>query len=175
MAKPQRAPTTRAAKTAEDAIAGRIHVIRGVRVMSDADLAALYGVSTKRMNQAVRRNRGRFPADFMFQLTLQEHDALRSQIAISNRENLRSQFVTSNGPERGGRRYRASVNILIMRAFVHVRRATGQLTELSDRINDLANQISGHDELFAQICAALRALSEPPPATSRRIGFRPPT
>jgi hypothetical protein len=119
-------------------VPGRIHVVRGVRVVLDADLAALYGVSTTRLNEAMRRNRARFPEDFMFQLTSREHENLRSQIAISNRENMRSQSATSSN-------------------------------------EDLAKQVDGHDELFAEIFAALHALSQPPPATSRRIGFRPPS
>src|SRR5712692_6244131 len=144
MANPRIAHATPEAKTADAAIAGRIHVVRRVRVMLDADLAALYGVSTTRLNEAMRRNRARFPEDFMFQLTSAEHENLRSQIAISNRENLRSQSATSSRPRRGGRRYRAyvfteqgvamlssvvnsegaiAVNILIMRAFVQLRRA----------------------------------------------------
>src|SRR6266581_3065171 len=169
---------------AENAIAGRIHVIRGARVMLDVDLAALYGVSTKQLNQAVRRNRGRFPEDFMFQLAVNEFEQLISQSAISNRENLRSQSVTSNVRPRGGRRYPAyafteqgvamlssvltseraiAVNILIMRTFVQLRRAEGQLAELSDRIEDLATSVRGHDELFSEVFAALQALAEPPP------------
>jgi len=76
-----------------DTIERRIHVLRGLRVMLDADLAALYGVETGYLNLAVRRNLARFPADFMFQLTAAEYRALRSQIAISKTEG------------RGGRRY----------------------------------------------------------------------
>lgn len=77
----------------EEAIERRIHIIRGDRMMLDADLAALYGVETKRLNQAVRRNRARFPADFMFQLSAEEA------------RNLRSQFATSSSDGYGGRRY----------------------------------------------------------------------
>lgn len=69
---------------AVDALSGRIHLVRGQRVMLDADLAELYGVSTKVLNQAIKRNIERFPADFMFQLTAEEHDSLRSQIVTSN-------------------------------------------------------------------------------------------
>src|SRR2546428_5792917 len=69
----------------EEAIERRIHVIRGERVMLDVDLAALYGVQTGRLNEAVRRNRSRFPPDFMFRLTAQEVAILLSQIAIANR------------------------------------------------------------------------------------------
>ncbi len=80
----------------------RIHSIRGARVMLDADLAELYGVATKRFNEQVKRNLGRFPVDFMFQLTAAELASLRSQIATSNAS--RSQTATTS-PSRGGRRH----------------------------------------------------------------------
>ena len=103
---------------AVDAVSGRIHLVRGQRVMLDADLAELYGVTTKRFNEQVKRNLERFPTDFMFQLTDEEHDSLRSQIATLNADgSLRSQIATSNADGslrsqnvtsktgRGGRRY----------------------------------------------------------------------
>ena len=83
-----------------ESVAGRIHVIRRQKVMFDADLASLYGVTTKRFNEQVRRNLARFPGDFMFQLTEAEHTALRSQIATSN-------------TGRGGRRYDKAIAGLI--------------------------------------------------------------
>src|SRR5438105_11806746 len=84
----------------------RIYSIRGVRVILDADLAVLYGVSTKRLNEQFRRNRKRFPDDFAFQLTAEETTALRSQFATASRKSsiLRSQSATSSS--HGGRRYR---------------------------------------------------------------------
>lgn len=103
---------------AVDALSGRIHLVRGQRVMLDADLAELYGVTTKRFNEQVKRNVERFPADFMFQLTAEEHDSLRSQIVTLEADiSLRSQIATSNADDplmshfvtskagRGGRRY----------------------------------------------------------------------
>jgi hypothetical protein len=167
----------------EDGIEQRIHVLRGERVMLDADLAALYGVTTGRLNEAVRRNRARFPSDFMFRLTSEEAGALRSQFAISN------------GDARGGRRYlpyafteqgvamlssvlnsrrAVAANILIMRTFVHLRRAQGQYAELRQQILEVARTVQGHDELLGEILRALEALARPAPASSRRIGFQPP-
>jgi hypothetical protein len=164
-----------------ETIERRIHVLRGVRVMLDADLAALYGVETGYLNLAVRRNLARFPADFMFQLTAEESRALRSQTAISKAEG------------RGGRRYlpyafteqgvamlssvlnsrRAiAANILIMRTFVQLRRAQGQYAELRDQIAELARKVHGHDELLDEILSALEALAAPPPSPSRPLGFR---
>jgi len=152
--------------------------LRGQNVMVDADLAALYGVPTKALNQAVRRNPRRFPQDFMFRLTAVEARSLRSQI------------VTSNA--RGGRRHRplvftehgvamlssvlrshraVAVNIEIMRAFVQLRRALATVPELALRIDALERRYDGR---FRGIFRVLRELLEPPARPPRRIGFGGP-
>jgi ORF6N domain-containing protein len=166
------------------AIENRIYVIRGRQVMLDEDLADLYGVETRVLVQQVKRNAKRFPADFMFQLTKPEAEALRSQIVISNRG-------------RGGRRYEPyvfteqgvamlsgvlrsdraiAVNIEIMRAFVELRRAAGSFQEFQKRLDqmelDIGARLSEHDEQLRQIFEALRQLIAPPPSTKRPIGFR---
>ncbi len=154
----------------------RITTVRGMRVMLDADLADLYGVSTKVLVQAVKRNIGRFPRDFMFQLSPDDMPGLRSQ------------SVTSKG--RGGRRYRphafteqgiamlssvlrseraVRVNIEIMRAFVRLRSVLGQHRDLTDRLDDLEQK---YDQQFKVVFDAIRALMTPPDVPSRRIGFR---
>ena len=166
------------------AIGKRIYVIRGRQVMLDEDLADLYGVETRALVQQVKRNAKRFPADFMFQLTKPEGEALRSQIVISNRG-------------RGGRRYEPyvfteqgvamlsgvlrsdraiAVNIEIMRAFVELRRAAGSFQELQQRLEqmelDIGARLSEHDEQLGQIFEALRRLIAPPPSMKHPIGFR---
>src|SRR4030065_1873939 len=144
----------------------RIRTIRGHRVMLDADLADLYGVSTKVFNQAVRRNRDRFPDDFMFLLTEEEY------------LNLRSQFVTSR--LWGGRRYLPNVsteqgvamlssilnskqaiqfNIAIMRAFVLLRRMLLSHEDLARKVAALERK---YDAQFRGVFEAIRALMEPP-------------
>ena len=161
-----------------DNIPQRILIIRGHRVMLDVDLAELYGVTTKRLNEAVRRNAARFPKDFMFQLAAFEAGSLRSQ------------FATSNG--RGGRRYlpyafteqgvamlssvlnskRAIlVNIAIMRAFVRLRETLGAHKEFARTLEDLERKYAAHDVQIKGIFDALRALMEPPKRSRRRIGF----
>jgi len=144
-------------------IQSRIYLIRGQKVLLDSDLSALYEVETRTLNQAVRRNRGRFPEDFMFQLTPQEAESLRSQLVISNEmstEALRLQIATSN-PGRGGRRYQPyvfteqgvamlssvlgseraiQVNIAIMRTFVQMRHLLATHDELSQRLNEVERQ-----------------------------------
>ena len=173
---------TRALAGGEDAIGRRIQILRGERVLLDADLAELYGVKTKRLNEAVRRNRARFPADFMFQLSAEEA------------RDLRSQFATSSSGSYGGRRYlpyafteqgvamlssvlssprAVAVNVLIMRTFVHLRRVEGQYAELRQHVGELAQRVQSHDELLSEILSALEALARPAPTSSRPIGFQP--
>lgn len=157
-----------------------ILLIRGQKVMLDSDLAELYGVSTKAFNQAVKRNTRRFPPDFMFQLTADES------------ESLRSQFVTSN-KGRGGRRYapyafteqgvamlssvlnseRAiEVNIAIMRAFVRLREILATHKDLARRVDELEQKVGHQDEKIQAVFEAIRQLMAPPPAPKRRrIGF----
>ena len=161
-----------------------ILILRGQRVLLDADLALLYGVETKILLQAVRRNPDRFPNDFMFQLKDQE---LRD---------LRSQIVTSNRPGRGGRRYapyvfteqgvamlssvlnspRAiAVNIEIMRAFVRLREAIASNKELAVKLGELERKLTGHDQAIADILDAIRQLMAPSPTPHKRsIGFVTP-
>ncbi|HEX4024954.1 MAG TPA: ORF6N domain-containing protein [Steroidobacteraceae bacterium] len=160
-------------------ISRAILVLRGQRVLLDAELAALYGVATKVLLQAVRRNHQRFPADFMLQLTNHEWTALRSQIVTSK-------------PERGGRRYRPyafteqgvamlssvlkseraiAVNIEIMRAFVHVRDLLSSNRALGRRFAQLEARLDKHDEAIAAILSAIRQLMNPPAPKRRGIGF----
>jgi hypothetical protein len=160
----------------------RILVVRGRRVMLDEDLADLYGVETKRLIEQVKRNRERFPGDFMFQLDGPEAAALRSQIATSN-------------VGRGGRRYApyvfteqgvamlsgvlrskraVAVNIEIMRAFVELRRAASSYAAIENRLEQIERELGGHDEQLNQIFKTLRQLIAPPPRPKRPVGFRPP-
>lgn len=154
--------------------------IRGHRVMLDEHLARLYGVPTKALVQAVRRNGERFPLDFMFQMTNQEVAALRSQI------------VTSNAG-RGGRRYapyafteqgvamlssvlrspRAiAINIEIMRAFVRLREMVSTNKALAQKLNELERKLATHDRAIGEIFSAIRQLMTPTQdPRPRRIGF----
>ena len=157
--------------------------------MLDADLAALYGVSAKRLNEQVRRNLERFPADFVFRLTNQELAILRSQFATSSSDARRLAW--------GGRRYaphaftehgaimaamvlnspRATeVSVYVVRAFVQLRDTLVAHKELAKRLDELDARIERnlvtHDQTIAGILDAIRALMAPPePAKRRRIGF----
>jgi ORF6N domain-containing protein len=159
-------------------VAQLVFFTRGEKVMLDADLARLYGVTTGNLNKAVKRNQARFPGDFLFQLTEKETDGLIFQLGRSK--------------GRGGRRHRPyafteqgvamlssvlnseramQVNIAIMRTFVQLRR-------LMDGNADLARKIEGlekkYDEKFAVVFAAIKQLIIPPDPPRRRIGFHPP-
>jgi hypothetical protein len=169
-------------------IESAIYLLRGQRVMLDSDLAAIYHVTTKRLNQQVKRNRGRFPEDFAFQLTAEDVENLRSQIATSS---LRSQFATSK--RRGGRRYMpwvftehgalmlASVlnseiaiqaTIRVVRAFVKLREMVMANTQLAAKLEELERRLDSHDEAIVDLFAALKRLLEPPePPKRREIGF----
>ena len=166
-------------------IVPKILLLRGQKVILDVDLAELYGVSTGRFNQQVRRNRARFPSDFMFQLTNQEVERLRSQIAISIGE--------TKEPSRGGRRYlphaftehgaimaatilntpqATEVSVFVVRAFVRLREIVAANKELSKKLDELERRVSHHDEAITNIVKAIRELAVPPdPKPGRRIGF----
>ncbi len=166
-----------------------VFLIRGEKVMLAQDLAELYGVPVRVLNQAVKRNIKRFPADFMFQLTKKEFEALKSQIVISNRglRASRSQSVTSSWgglrralpyafTEQGVamlssvlRSQRAvAVNIAIMRTFVQLRRLMDTNRDLARKIEALEKK---YDEQFAEVFAAIKELVTPPEPSRRRIGF----
>ena len=145
--------------------------------MLDADLADLYGVSTKRLNEAVRRNAERFPEDFMFQLSREEVDSLRSQIAtLKTGRGRHRKFLPYAFTEQGVAMLSGvlhspraiQVNIAIMRAFVRMRRMLVSHEELARKVDSLEKQ---YDEQFRVVFDAIRALMEPPKAPRRRIGF----
>ena len=162
-------------------IEARIHVIRGERVMLDADLAALYGVETKSLNLAVRRNRGRFPADFMFRLSAAESEILRSRIATSSSGYGGRRYLPYVFTEQGVAMLSSvlksdravAVNILVMRTFVQLRRTLSETTELGHRVDGLERRIDVHGAVLNDVLRALRALERPTPKKRREIGFRP--
>jgi hypothetical protein len=180
-------------------IARSIHFMRGQKVMLDFDLAPLYGVATKVLNQAVRRNRDRFPKDSMFRLTPEGASALRSQIVTLSTQGSKtesvtsnwSQFVTSSGKHRGAtyrpyafteqrlamfssvlRSERAvKVNIAIMRAFVKLRETLETNRELAKKFSELEQSVGKHDDEIAAIFDAIRQLIAPTKKPAREIGF----
>jgi hypothetical protein len=162
---------------------GQIYIIRGQRVMLDADLAVLYAVPTSRLNEQVARNRERFPTDFAFQLTSQEFRDLMSQIAISNkgrggRRKLPWVF-TEHGVAMLSSVLRSKtairMNVEIMRAFVRLRRLLATPGELAAQLQKLAETLQLHDEQIKVITEVLRRLMQPPQQPSKgRLGFQTP-
>lgn len=155
-----------------------IYLIRGEKVMLDRDLAKLYGVLTGALNQAVRRNRDRFPKDFMFQLTPAEVAELNlSQIVIGSEKHrdprLRPYAFTEQGVAMLSSVLRSkcaiTVNIEIMRAFVKLRQMLASNTELARRLEDLESK---YDKQFKVVFAAIRQLMATPAQDRKRIGFR---
>ena len=159
-------------------IESKILTVRGLRVLRDADLAQIYGVSVKRLNEQVRRNFKRFPSDFAFQVLEDEWDSLRSQNA------------TSKG--RGGRRYlpwvftehgalmlasilnsdrAVEMSVSVVRAFVLMREQLATHKELAKKLCELESCVSGHDESIQQLFEAVRQLVEPPVSNKGPVGF----
>ena len=165
---------------AVEVIATRILEIRGKKVMLDRDLARLYGVSTKALNQAVKRNIRRFPADFMFELTIPEKervvticDHLRAlkfshQLPYAFTEQGVAMLSSILNSERA-----IQVNILIMRAFTKLREILLTHKELAVKIDALEKKYAEHDETIKGIFEAIKQLLEPPPKKEKRIiGFK---
>jgi ORF6N domain len=158
-------------------LARLVFFVRGEKVMLDADLAQLYGVTTGNLNKAVKRNQARFPGDFMFQLTDKETESLI--------------FQSGRSKGRGGRRHRpyafteqgvamlssvlnseraVQVNIAIMRTFVQLRRLMDSNADLARKIESLEKK---YDEKFAAVFAAIKQLIAPAEPAKKRIGFHP--
>ena len=164
-----------------DAIAKRIVFIRGQRVILDTDLAQLYDVPTRVLNQAVKRNGERFDVDFMFQLRQDEHEALRSQLVIlkmgrgQHRKYLPYVF-TEHGAYMAGNILQSpraiEVSKFIVRAFIQMRDLLATHKNIAKQLTELEQRVTGHDQDIAQIIKAIHRLLEPPTAPKKRpIGF----
>jgi hypothetical protein len=163
---------------AVERIAQRIFYLRGQQVMLSQYLAALYGVAVKALNQAVKRNASRFPSDFVFQLTSEEFENLKSQIVTSSWGGLRralpyaftEQGVAMLSSVLNSERA-VKVNIAIMRAFVKLRETLETNRELARKFSELEQRVGKHDEEIAAILEAIRQLMAPPEKPQREIGF----
>jgi hypothetical protein len=152
---------------------------RGAKVVLDEDLARLYGVSTARLNQAVKRNTLRFPKDFAFQLTSEECRILRSQSVISSGghggRRTRPRAFTEHGAIMAASVLSSAraieMSIFVVRAFLRLRDLTAAHRELAAKLNALEDKVSNHDEELKQILIALRRLIAPPLRQRRAIGF----
>jgi hypothetical protein len=168
------------ATTPVEGMDSKIHLIRGQRVMLDSDLAAIYGVPTMRLNEQFKRNRQRFPADFAFQLTQDEFANLISQIAISSshggRRKLPWVFTEHGAIMLAGilnSRRAVEMSVFVVRAFVQMREVMLSSRQLAVKLDELEKRVTGHDEVLADIVAAIRQLLEAPAEENpkREIGF----
>jgi hypothetical protein len=174
----------------------RIHTVRKQKVMLDSELAALFGVETKVFNQAIRRNAGKFPADFAFQLTREELTNLRSQFVTSSssaENTLRSQTVTLK--EHGGLRYlpwvftehgaimaamvlrsehAVAMSVFVVRAFVQMRDQISSNPGVLRRLAEIDKKLLEHDSVLREVIERLSPLLNPPPdddAKKPKIGY----
>ncbi len=164
----------------------QIFLIRGQKVILDNELARIYGVTTKALNQAVKRNIDRFPEDFMFQLTSAEMESLRS--AFTNR----SQFVTGSQKHRDPRflpyvftehgalmaanvlksKRAVLMSVYVVRAFVKLREALAMHKDIAQKLKELEEKFELHDVEIKAIIEMIRQLLQPPEKTKRQIGFK---
>ncbi len=156
-----------------------IIVIRGQKVILDYDLAEIYGVETRRLNEQVKRNADRFPPDFMFQLTNEEFDHLKSQFAISRlswggRRKLPLAFTEHgsimaasvlNSPKA------VEMSIFVVRAFIRLRSILASHKELALKLSEFENKLVLHDKQIVAILEAIRHLMAQPEKSKRKIGF----
>jgi hypothetical protein len=159
-----------------------IVALRGRKVLLDQDLARLYGVTTKRLNEQVRRNQRRFPDDFVFQLTAEEHAALRSHFATSSSAHGGRRYPPYAFTEHGAIMAATILNsssavdtsIYVVRAFVKLRELLSSNRVLARKLDELEERLEkrldDHDQAIAAILSAIRELTNPPPVT-RAIGF----
>ena len=164
-------------------IAQAIFVVRGHKVIVDADLAALYGVETRVLNQAVKRNAERFPVDFMFQLSGNELAAWRSQVVMSNpaaKMGLRrAPFAfTEHGALMAATVLNSpsavETSLYVVRAFVRLRQFLAAHKDLARRLEDHEQKLAGHDQAIAGLMNTIRQLMTPPEPKRRPIGFVTP-
>jgi hypothetical protein len=182
------------------AIEEMIFTLRGRKVILDVELARIYGVTTKVFNQAVKRNKQKFPADFMFQLTVEEYEPLRSQIVTSRRATNRSQFVTGSQKHRNPRylpyaftehgalmaanvlrsKRAFQMSVFVVRAFIRIRQMLIAQKDLGRKLEELEKKLTArldfHETAITEVLRQIMRLLGPPPEPEpelpkKRIGF----
>src|SRR5215469_16457238 len=160
----------------------KILVLRNQKVILDTDLADLYGVSVKRLNEQVKRNPKRFPPDFLFTLTRAEYDNLRSQNATSNSDHGGRRYLPHAFTEHGAIMAASVLNsdravemsIFVVRAFVQMRQAIARNQHIVSKLGELEARLDTYDGEIQELMEAIRELIAPLPANNRRIGFEAP-
>ena len=164
----------------DELVMNRIYLIRGQKVMLDRDLAELYGVETKRLKEAIRRNIDRFPEDFMFEMTLEELENWRTQFATSNSEKMglrRPPFCfTEQGVAMLSSVLKSEtairVNIQIIRIFTRMREMIMNHKDILLQLEKIEKKLAGHDDDITLIFQYLKQLLNPPSPSRQRIGFK---
>lgn len=160
-------------------IESKIFIVRNNKIMLDSDLAELYGVTTKRLNQQVNRNLKRFPRDFMFHLTKDEHERLKLQFATSKKGRGGRRTPPFVFTEHGAIMLASVLNskraieasVLVVRAFVRLRELLSSQKEITRKIAELERRLTGHDQDLKAILTAIKQLMSPPIVRKKRIGF----
>lgn len=165
---------------ADETIMSKIYMIRGQKVMIDRDLAELYGVETRRLKEQVNRNINRFPMHYMFELTKDEYEVLRSQIATL-KQGVHSKYLPYAFTEHGvlmlsnvlksGQAIEMSIKIIDV--FVKLRELLQTNKEILFKMEQLENKITKHDDDIKRIFMALKQLLNTPQEPRQRIGFKP--
>ncbi|RZL60327.1 MAG: ORF6N domain-containing protein [Pedobacter sp.] len=165
----------------DDIVVNKIYVIRNQKVMLDRDLAELYGVETKVLKQAVKRNIERFPEDFMFELTKSELENWRSQFVTSNSDKMGLRYSPFAFTEHGvlmlssilNSQQAIQVNIQIVRIFTRLRNLLSEHTELKLEIADIKKHLQNHDKNIELVFSYLDKLVDKENQPRKRIGFKP--
>jgi hypothetical protein len=160
----------------------RILFVRHQRVILDTDIAELYGVSVKRLNEQVKRNQERFPSDFMFRLRREEHAALRSQIATSKKGRGGSRYAPHVFTEHGAimaatvlnSKKAVQMSVFVVRAFVRLREMLATNRRLAGKIGELESRLDTHDSTIQDLIDAIKELMTPKERPRVRIGFQLP-
>jgi phage regulator Rha-like protein len=161
----------------------QIRLLRGKKVILDSDLAELYGVEVRELNQQFKRNRKRFPEDFVFQLAQREIEILRSQIVISSERHGGRRYLPYAFTEHGAimaatvlnSKRAVQMSIFVVRAFVQMRETLAANHEIRVKLAELERQLGNHDERIQDIVQAIRQLMAAPARNRRKIGFEAPS
>jgi phage regulator Rha-like protein len=165
---------------AEEAIVNKIYLIRGKKVMLDRDLAELYGVETKRLKEAVKRNINRFPTDFLFEMNKKEFEDWRTQNATSKEDKQGLRYAPFCFTEQGvtmlscvlNSERAIAVNIQVIRVFTKMREMLLTHKDILLKLEQIERKMAGHDEDIQLIFEYLKQLLNPPQEPRPRIGFR---
>ncbi|CAN5126461.1 ORF6N domain-containing protein [soil metagenome] len=164
----------------DDLLAHKIYFIRGQKVMLDRDLAELYGVETKALKQAIKRNRERFPSDFMFEMTVEEFANWRTQFVTSNSDKMGLRYAPFCFTEQGvtmlssvlKSKRAIEVNIRIVRLFIRLREIINANKEILQNLAELENKVKGNSVDIQEIFNVLRKLINPEPKARKQIGYK---